>query len=161
MVMPKKNVSIEDKNKEVFSKLKAKADADDEKRNVELRLNLSVKERLMRSVKSNTVDVPFNDDLGGFTVKCRVPTWSEQEQLGRLKDLLENLKDPLNPKYDESKECFFRLFAYPNGICLDASLDMTFFKNGCFGMDFPLKLITSVVNATHKSLTDVGSFRKK
>ncbi len=125
---------------------------------------LTVRERLMRRVKHVIVEVMFEDDLGKFPIKCRLLTDHEQHTIIKWQEKLLNLRKNPNVKseeFDQVTSNFYEVLAYPNGVCVDETLDLEFWKQGNYGIDVPLKIIREVIESSNKTIQEAKTFRQE
>jgi hypothetical protein len=114
----------------------------------------SLADRLMNAVVDTPLRLPFKDAQGEFTVLCRRFTWEEQNKLkaihdaSRQPDQLQNVSDLL-----------LELLAYPSGVCLDASLNLAFWKAGKYSQALPAQIINAVQSATTEEIQAARTFR--
>lgn len=125
-------------------------------------------ERLMQSVVADTVDVPFKDSQGEFTVTCRRFTRSERNQVTtlfaetyRAVEDAKKTKTAVNPtEQAEREKKFLALLAYPSGVCLDDALDMNFWLKGDYPENLAVHILNSVSVSVAKATDAAESFRK-
>jgi len=145
-----------DKQLERFEKM---AGEDEETKRLELAKTLNVRERLMRRLNYKVIEIPFEDDLGPFNLKCRTLTEREQRKVIQVQTSLVNITTL--EKYEEVMEQLYSILAYPSGVCVDESLDVKFWKSGNFSSELPLQILLEVADKTRERLTETRSFRKK
>lgn len=135
---------------------------DDEKEQQAKLMALSAAQRLERSIKANTVTVKIKDNLGEFSVECRLFTWEEQQNMATLiKDSSDKNIAEDKEKQEQLTEAFFKLLAYPDGICLDPSLTLEWWRKGKFPQFTPKHIFEVVGSATQKGMSDAKLFRPK
>jgi len=133
---------------------------------------LNVRDRLMRRLKSNTVKIPFKDDLGDFTIEARLLSPGEQKIVGDYRLQLLKFMDELRNAPSDIKEIqklekrgtevvqsIYRLVAE---VCVDKSLDLTYWRDGRgFNIDVPMRIINEVLVASQRTEADVAKFRRE
>jgi len=133
---------------------------------------LNVRDRLMRRLKSNTVKIPFKDDLGDFTIEARLLSPDEQKTVGDYRLQLLKFKDELKNAPSDIKEIqklekrgteivqsIYQLVAE---VCVDKSLDLTYWRGGRgFNIDVPMRIINDVLIASQPTEADVAKFRRE
>lgn len=163
-------MSLSEKNRETLERLEKAEQRDEEKDSAELAAQLSIRERLMRRLKSNKVKVTFNDDLGPFDIEVRLLSPNEQtivsdtrikllrfrEELAKApRDISEIQK--LEKRGNELLQELYKLVAE---ICVDKTLDFTYWKQGKgFNIDVPMKILNDAVLASQRTEADTASFR--
>lgn len=85
------------KKVEEASRLKDKYEAFEAEEREKLIKNLSIRDRLMRRVRTTKIPLKLHDDLGEFTIYSRLMTSSEREKAFHYNSLL---RDP--DKYNEA-----------------------------------------------------------
>lgn len=115
-------------------------------------------DRLFNAVTNTPIQVQFEDAQGKFSVPIRRFTWSEQEQLIALTQQLSNLKT--GKEASEATRQFFKLLAYPTGVCLSPELNISFWKKGQYDYGLPVKILAAARGQVNADLSAAESFRK-
>jgi hypothetical protein len=124
----------------------------------------------MRRLQSNTVKIPFKDDLGEFSIEARLLSPSEQTIIGdhRIKLLMlrdELAKSPTDIKElqkmeKRSAELIEGLYKLVADVCVDKSLDFNYWKAGKgFNIDVSMQIINDVLIASQRTEADTAKFR--
>jgi len=117
---------------------------------------LTTKERLKRRLVRGYIDIPFDDDLGSFNVKMRLPSPSQRRQFIQLtveseKALTENDEETLRRLDAEMMDMI-------GDLCMD--FDADYIKSGeNFGIDVIFKLMSVIVGAEPVNMDEYKFFR--
>jgi hypothetical protein len=166
------SVTPEQRSKEVEERRAVETEVSTltEEERLKLIEGLSVRDRLMRRLQSNTVKIPFTDDLGQFEIEARLLSPDEQKTVGGYRVQLLNFTEELRNAPTDLKEVIklekrgtelvqsiYRLVAE---ICVDKSLDLTYWRDGRgFNIDVPMRIINDVLIASQRTEADVAKFR--
>lgn len=146
---------------------------DDRKEQERERQYDSTAQRLMSRLNTITVDVPFENERGTFTIKCRIPTRRESQEAMKITREFTRLNTAAAEKKNlkktqklmtELEDLFSRLYklvAYPDGICRDPELNMTYWEAGNFSSDLPLTLITFAQQNSRQAILNAKFFRRE
>lgn len=120
---------------------------------------LTTAQRLSRRAKSQTLNIPFEDDLGTFDLEIRIPTSAELDELMGLQKKVGEASKAQDPvEVDRISEELYKKMA---DLCTDPSLTAEFFKGGDFlGSDFG-QIIKEIFIEEERRISNVSSFRKK
>jgi hypothetical protein len=137
-----------------------------------LRTSLSIRGRLMRRLKHNTVQVQFEDDLGGFEIEARMLSPSEQNEIagllinlisvsGRL-DVQQKRQDAqgINGLKKQSEALLDKIYRLAADICVDPLLDFEYWKAGKdYNIDVPIQVIAESYRASQRLSANIQKFR--
>lgn len=130
--------------------------------------DLTLAQQLEKSVVSSTVEIKYKDDTREYIIKCRLFYWKEQEtQLELMKRGLRLAKSKIKDKAKQKKAQdqymidFFKMLAYPDGVCLDSSLTVSWFKKGKYPQFLPRLIMDTVSKASMQGTEDAKSFREQ
>ena len=119
--------------------------------------HMSIADRLTRRAKTQTIFVPFSDDLGEFEIELRLPTAAEQDRMVELDHLM---KEGVNDE-EKIKAATEEIYKTMAALAVDPALDYVFFKSGSFlGSDLGI-MIKAVMQADQDRLKATVNFRKK
>jgi hypothetical protein len=167
-----KAMSLSEGNREKLAKLEALEKKDEERDEADLAAQMSVRERLMRRLKSNTVKIPFQDDLGEFNVEARLLSPDEQKTIGDYRIQLLKFREELQKAPTDIKELIKlekrgaelvqSIYELVADICIDKTLDFQYWKDGKgFNIDVPMRIINDVLIASQRTEADTAKFRPK
>jgi hypothetical protein len=140
--------------KEVLDKVKE----GEEKERQDLVKTLSVRERFTRRYKYQYIEIPFCDDLGEFTIKCRLVSEREGQAFARMRDDLAGITDTAS--YQKVMDKLIALVAYPDGIVQEKEMDKAFFESGEYTSNDLFRIIGDAIRATAARVEDSRLFRK-
>jgi hypothetical protein len=119
----------------------------------------------MSRAKTLVVAVPFKDETGEFTVKCRVFTQHEQDIALEILVTLDKLREKAKKneakasEYAEVRKRLNALLAYPEGICLDPEINLEFFDGGNYTSDVPFYILQYVMKDMASAIQNAQLFR--
>jgi len=156
---------------ERLEKFKKIAEADEAKEKAELIEALSAKDRLLRRLRFQTVQVPFTDDLGEFTIEARLLSPSESRRVSDLRMKLYKLSNQLrsgksekelNKLKKESEDVVSELYEIVGAVCIDPDLDAEYWKTGSgFNLDVPLRILDAVSGVSPAEAEATKKFREE
>ncbi len=154
---------VDEKNAEQLDKFKALANARTEEERVELRKNLSIRERLLRRTYLKPIEVTLSDDLGPFKILCRPLTWNEQKDIAKFEKIIADAAkngnvDKLTKDFEEY---LFKFLAYPTGVCLNPELNIDYWRSGDFDASIAKTILFSLGTQAAIARENVASFREK
>ena len=137
-----------------------------------LRKSLSIRSRLMRRLKHNTVQVRFEDDLGGFEIEARLLSPSEQNEIASLLIHLISVSGRLDAQQKrqdtrgidglkkQSEALLNKIYRIAADICVDPQLDFAYWKAGKdYNIDVPIQVIAESYRASQRLSADIQKFR--
>lgn len=139
-------------NPDLSAKLQAKAQ---EKAQAQAD-GLTIAQRLTRRSRTETIFIPFTDDLGEFFVEVRLPTSAELDGLMQFEKTISAKKDDPGA-VDAASELLYQQLA---DLTTDPSLDKEFFRSGGFLASDLSQIIKEIMLEEEKRITRVSSFRK-
>ena len=142
-----------------IAELKAQAEKGEKQSQMKLEEMLTVRDRLLRRVTHTIIKVPFVDDVGTFNVNVRMLTEAEQRRTIELQQKLAGITDV--EKYAVLIDELISLIAYPKGVCLDSTLDETFWKSGSYAINDLFKLLSESITGSNRAVAEASSFRQK
>ncbi len=117
--------------------------------------NITIAERLTLSALERTIDVPFKDSHGKFTVKMHTPLRSEYDEIVRIQD---ELMKGENPKQIQKEgDTLLRLIA---SLSVDDTLDYAFWKDGDYDPMDMIHLMEAITSRMTEKMVEAQSFRK-
>ena len=118
--------------------------------------SLSIKERLKRRLISGYIDVPFNDDLGEFNIKLRLPSPAQRKRFIEL--TIETEKAIEGNDEDELVALDGEMCEIIGSLCMD--FDADYIKSGeGFGVDIIQKLMQVIVGFEPVKMEEYRFFR--
>jgi hypothetical protein len=131
----------------------------------------SIRDRLMSRTNLMVIDVPFKDEQGEFTFKCRVFTIKEQNIIFQILEEFATLtamrKDKnadakqIQERYQKGLETTKTLIAYPDGVCLNPELTLEFWNGGNYTSDLPFYIIRYIMDNQAAAVQEAALFRPK
>lgn len=141
-------------NPELSAKLQQKAQ---EKAEIQAE-GLSIAQRLTRRAKSETIKIPFKDDLGEFFIEVRLPTSAEMDELLNFEKAVGAAQASKDP--EAQAEAGAKLYKMLADLAVDPSLDEEFFKGGGFLASDLSQIIKEIFLEEEKRIKKVSSFRQ-
>jgi len=137
-------------------KLEGKFDNLEAKEKEEFIRNLSIRDRLMRRVKTTKIPLKLKDDLGEFTIYSRLLTSGEREKTFHCNALLtQSQKEP--EKYGEALHGFRDL---AKDISITEGLEPDFWDSPDVSDDVIIGFVLNALAGTNaKTGEGIGSFR--
>ena len=156
------------KRLESLQKLEAK---DEQMEAVTVAEQLSIRDRLMRRLKSNTIKIAFDDREGEFFIETRFMSPDEQRRLSGYQTEMTRLKVEIDkgPSPDEIKVLGDRgmrvldeIFGLVGDLCIDPSLNYDYWKAGVgYNLDVPMTILNQVLLASQQTEAETARFRRK
>ena len=158
---PEELQELEAKRREILEEreaLKRKFEENEERLRREVLSMLSVKDRLMRRLRTKTIKTVLEDDLGEFTIETRLMTSGERYRALQLNKMLrESEGDP--EKYAKAINGFKELLV---DLCVTPGLDEEFWMSDNVSDDVIIAVILNTLYGSIKLVGDaVASFRPK
>ena len=165
-------MSLSEENKKRLAKLEKAELKDGEREEAELVNQFSVRDRLMRRLKSNTVKIPFKDDAGEFSIEVRLLSPDEQRQVAKHRRELLILRREINQKPTEieaikelgvrSENVLSAVYRLVAEICVDKSLNYKYWQAGKgFNTDTPFLLLNNASMLSQQSESETARFRRE
>lgn len=126
-----------------------------EQKRVSHKEQVTLAQRLMNITLDQPIEVPFTDEGGAFTIKCRRLKWGERNWLYELTQ-----SDLKNVDQQEINKKFTSLLAYPTGVCLEPELDAEFWDEGNYSQALPAHILKYISQTETKEQKDAAYFRK-
>lgn len=163
---------MNEENKLKLAQLEKAERKEEVKETIDLATQLTVRDRLMRRLKSNTIQVPFKDDVGEFNIEVRMLSPEEQveflkyrRQLFQIRREMDNPPttiDGIKELGERSDEVLKALYGMVAEICVDKRLDLEYWRSGRgFNADVPFALLNGSLSFTRQSEVDTVNFRRK
>jgi len=135
--------------------------------------NLKIRDRLLRRLIANTIQVEFEDDMGKFNIEARLLSPEEQTHVSderiKLLRFREELAKAPTTDIEELRNMEKRgaalmdeLYKIVADICVDKTLDYEYWRKGSgYNADVPLKLLSEAIGASQRTEQDTARFRRK
>lgn len=120
---------------------------------------MTVAERLTRRALTDTIRVPFSDDLGEFEIEIRMPP---SRELDKFLELQKDIQNAVGAGDQEKADTLTAaLYSQMEGLTTDPSLTAEYFKDGDFlASDFG-QIIKEIMMEEKERTVAASSFRQK
>ena len=122
------------------------------KKAAETAAGFTIAERLTRRAKEQTVSLELSDHEGDFEIVMRQPTRAEMEELQKLQVAIQD-----EAAQDDAND---RLCYMLEALCIDDSLDYTFWMEGDYSMADMIEIVQKLFESLVERVRAAQSFRK-
>lgn len=120
-----------------------------QKKAVENAAAATIADRLTNRAKTQTVNVPMQDDAGDLNIPMHIPSVGDTYDLTQFEDMMQD---------QEGRE---RMATMMTDLSVDPSMDYDFWLNGSIGLLDLRLLIEGLTSASLQRMKEVKSFRKE
>ena len=113
---------------------------------------LTIADRLTRRARTQTVELPYKDEDGEFSIVLRTPT---RKELDMLLVIQTNLQ-----KVDTQDAAGEKLCYMLDDLAIDSSLNYAYWKEGDYSMDDFIQIFAKIYTAIADQVQEVQTFRE-
>lgn len=115
-------------------------------------VGLTIADRLTRRARTQTVELPYEDEDGEFSIVLRTPT---RKELDSLLVIQTNLQ-----KVDTQDAAGEKLCYMLDDLAIDSSLNYAYWKEGDYSMDDFIQIFAKIYTAIADQVQEVQTFRE-